>query len=211
MTTEMTITRDADDGWSDFANDYSETLTRGDLLKCSKGHWLLGQERLPEGTKLVATGAAAAWIKWGLDENGKQKPVDEKIRKKGQPMPDRVDLDDPEAQIPGLDGKPRYAWQNTRYIYFVDPETAATCTFSTATWEGRRAAIALGDQITTMRTARPGVSPIVELHSAPYQNKFGMQMKPVLKVVGWVGGRTADPKQLKALPKNADMDDACPF
>jgi hypothetical protein len=51
----------------------------------------------------------------------------------------------------------------------VAPETAATCTFSAATFSGRSAVSGLGSQIVTMRTARPGVSPVVELHSAPYK------------------------------------------
>src|SRR5215831_10401848 len=101
MNNEMTIYETTDDGWSDFAADYSQNLVRGDLLKCSKGHWLLGQEgaRLPEGTRLVATSCAAAWIKWGIDENGKQRPVGERIRQKGERMPDREELDDPDATI----------------------------------------------------------------------------------------------------------------
>jgi hypothetical protein len=41
--------------------------------------------------------------------------------------------------------------------------------FSTATFSGRSAVSGLGSQIVTMRTARPGASPVVELYSAPYK------------------------------------------
>jgi hypothetical protein len=204
MSNNLT-TYDAEDGWNDAASDHATKLIRGDLLKCNKGHWLLGQEAkpLPAGTRLVATGTNAAWVKWGTGDNGLPRPVEYRVRKPGEAMPEREELGDlNEADWPaGPDGQPRDPWQNTRFLYLVNPETAATCTFSTATYGGRGAVSALGSQIVTMRTARRGVSPVVELHSAPYKTKYGIQMKPVFKVVGWVGGNTETVTQTAPTPK----------
>jgi hypothetical protein len=39
-----------------------------------------------------------------------------------------------------------------------------------------------------MRVARPGINPVVEFDAAAHQTKYGRKMKPVLRIVGWVGG-----------------------
>jgi hypothetical protein len=115
-------------------------------------------------------------------------------------MPEREelgDLDEADWQA-GPDGKKRDPWQNSRYLYLTIPETAQILTFSTASWSGRGAVIGLGDQISRMRVARPGVSAVVELSSAPHKTKFGTGLKPIIRVVGWVGGGGggADLKQI---------------
>jgi hypothetical protein len=169
----------------------------------------MGRDSTPlkPDTRLVATGTVAAWVKW---EDGK--PTQYRVRKTGERFPDRDELGDLDesAWELGPDDNPRDPWQNTRFVHFVDPATAGAFTYSTSSWSGRSAVTALGDQITRMRVARPGAAPVVEFGSAPLQTKFGRKMKPVLKVVGWVGGGD-EPKQLDQLPKNGDMNDVIPF
>jgi hypothetical protein len=216
MTSDITIYND-NDGFADAAADYSENLLRGELLKCTDGHWFVGKEgsALAHDTRMVALGTAASWVKW---VNGK--PDEFRIRRAGETMLERDELGDNVAADweTGPDGQPRDPWQNTRFLWLVDPKTAAAYTFSTSSWSGRSAVIGLGDQITRMRVARPGVNPIIEFSSAPLQTKFGRKMKPVLKIVGWVGGggEGADVKQIGKAPAKAEvlddmMDDACPF
>jgi hypothetical protein len=203
MTTEMTNFDNGSDGWSDAASDYNDNIIRGEMLKCSSGHWLLGQENkaVPAGARFVAVGTATQWVKWGFGDDGRPRPVDHHTRKPGEPIPELEDLPDHTAMVPGPDAKDRPAWQLTRYLYLTNPEDASVCTFVTSTWKGREAIIALGNQIVTMRTARPGVSPVIELHSAPYKARYGTQQKPVLKVVGWVGGsQAAEPPRPQAPP-----------
>jgi hypothetical protein len=199
----------SDDGWADAANDYADNVLRGELIKCVDGHWSFGRDGTPlkADTRLVALGTVAAWVKW---EEGK--PTQYRVRKPGEQLLDRAELGDTDETRweTGPDDNPRDPWQSTRFVHFVDPATAAALTFSTSSWSGRNAVIALGDQITRMRVARPGASPVVEFTSAPLQTKFGRKMKPVLKVVGWVGG-SDEPKPLDQLPKGGDMDDTIPF
>jgi len=199
----------ADDGWADAAADYADNVLRGELIKCTDGHWSMGRDSTPlkPDTRLVALGTVAAWVKW---QDGK--PTEYRVRKSGERFADRDELGDADETEweTGPDDKPRDSWQNTRFVHFVDPATAGAFTYSTSSWSGRSAVIALGDQITRMRVARPGAAPVVEFGSAPQQTKYGKKMKPVLKVVGWVGG-SDEPKQLDQLPKNGDMSDEIPW
>jgi hypothetical protein len=100
----------------------------------------------------------------------------------------------------GPDGKPRDAWQNTRLVHLVNPQTAESFTYSTHTIGGLNAVSDLGDQVTQMRRARPGAIPIVALHAAPMQTKHGRKSKPVLRVVDWRFPAEAAPKLIEAAP-----------
>jgi hypothetical protein len=183
------------DGWEDAANDASARIIRGAILKFSDGQWTTGREGtvVERGTKLVALGTTAAWVKWWDN-----KPVEYKLRVAGQRMLDREELgDDEEGEWQaGPGGGLRDPWQNTRFVYLVDPLTAEAYTFSTASWSGRSAVIDLGDQIARMRLAHPGAVPVVALESAPHLTKYGRKTKPVFKVVGWrKGGSVEDEPQ----------------
>ena len=215
MSTGTQLTMFAsNDGFADAAADYAKDLLRGELLKCTDGHWLVGKEgeKLAFGIRMVAVGTAAAWVKWAGG-----KPAEYRVRRPGEELPDRDELGDLDKSDweAGPDDMPRDPWQNTRFLWLTDPETAALYTYSTSSWSGRSAVIGLGDQITRMRTARPGAAPIVEFHSGPLQTKFGKKMKPILKVVGWVGGADNGAVELPKLPTpkavNDMHDDSVPF
>jgi hypothetical protein len=173
----------------------------------------------------VATGTNAAWRKWA---NNKPILGEDRIRRSGERFPEREelgDLDETKWELSPDKKTPRDPWQNTRFCYFVNPENAQVYTWSTASWTGRGAINGLADQILRMRTARPGALPIVEFESAPHKNPYRMTRKPVLKVVGWVGGNgdlTAAAPEIKKIggPKGGaaaapvvtdDMDDEVPF
>jgi hypothetical protein len=224
MSNDVTKLDNGNDGWEDAAADFNNDVVRGDLIKCSDGHWTVGRDNAPirEGTCLVAIGTAASWVKWRDN-----KPVEYRIRQRGEPMPDRKDLGDTDENDweSGPDGKPRDPWQNTRFCYFTDPKSAALFTYSTATWSGRSAVIGLGDQIMRMRTARPGATAHVEFQTRPSQTKYGRKMVPVLKIVGWTfpvgdgapgqgsGGsmKVIEQKPVKEAVTDDMLDDAIPF
>jgi hypothetical protein len=108
----------------------------------------------------------------------------------GKKLPDRDELSDPEGcgtWETGPDGKPKDPWQNTRFVYLVDPVSAEAYTFSTPSWGGRQAVNDLAEQIQRMRYRRPGASPLVELRAEPWMTKFGRKSKPFFKVIGWRG------------------------
>jgi hypothetical protein len=205
-----------DDGWDDAATENAERVVRGTLLKFSDWRWTKGTEGtdVEEGTTLAALNTVAAWVKWSAG-----KPVEYRMRKPGERLPDRDELGDLDesAWDWGPDGNPKDPWQNTRFVYFVDPTTAEAYTFSTSSWGGRQAVNDLAEQIQRMRFGKPGASPLVELHAAPMTTKFGKKSKPFFKVVDWHGGepRKEDPPPALALAENRAasmaLDDEIPF
>jgi hypothetical protein len=177
-----------DDGWGDAAAENAERVVKGTLLRYSDWKWTKGKESIEveEGITLVALGTTAAWVKWSGG-----KPVEYLMRQPGRKMPDRAELSDPEGcgtWETGPDGKPRDPWQNTRFVYFVNPISAEAYTFVTASWGGRQAVNDLAEQIQRVRYGKPGASPLVELHAEPWMTKFGRKSKPFFKVIGWRGG-----------------------
>jgi len=184
----------ADDGWGDAAAENSERVIKGTRLKFNDRHWTKGKEgtEVEKGTALAALSTTAALVKWA---NGK--PIEYRMRQPGGRLPEREelgDLDECQWEV-GPDGNPKDPWQNTRFVYLVDPTTAEAYTFSTSSWGGRQAVADLADQIQRMRCGRPGAVPIVELDVAPMPTKFGIKSKPFFKVIDWHGGepRAIDP------------------
>jgi hypothetical protein len=174
-----------DDGWRDAAVEASERVLRGTLLRFSDWNWTRGKEATPieKGTKLVALGTAAAWVRW---ERGK--PVEYRMRQSGKPLPDREELgstDQSQWEV-APDGKtPRDPWQSTRFVHLVDADSAEMFTFSTSSWGGREAVINLGDAIARMRSAHPKALPVVALDAAALLTRFGRKSRPVFKIVDW--------------------------
>ena len=207
---------EVEDGWNDAADEASERILRGTLLKFADWRWTAGQDArpMPEGKRLVAVGTAAAWVRWSGG-----KPGEHRVRRPGEQMAARKELGDTDEAFweKGPDGKPRDPWQNTRYVYFVDPDTAEAYTFSTSSSGGRGAVSDLGDQIHRKRFSKRGVVPLVELGAAPMKTKFGNKSKPLLKVIEWIGGASpgTQPKQIEQPlakePVRRDMDDEIPF
>src|SRR5262249_40637837 len=142
-----------DDGWGDASDDFNENVFRGTLLKCTHGHWTIGRDRAPmkPGLRLVATGTIHYWAKW-VDK----RPADQIVRKSGERLPERSTLGDTDkSKWPiGLNNEPQDVWQETRSVFFVDPETANVYTLPFTTFAGRGEVRALGDAITRMRIAR---------------------------------------------------------
>src|SRR5262245_33240628 len=173
-----------DDGWADAASEAAERTIRGTLLKFSDWKWYAGKEatEVEIGTRLVALATNAGWVRW---ENSK--PVEYRMRQSGRRLPEREELgylDKSEWEV-GPAGEPKDCWQNTRWVYLVDPRTAEAFTFTTSSWGGRGATADLGDQSARMRSVHPQAVPIVELRAAEKPTKHGRKSRPVFKVVGW--------------------------
>jgi hypothetical protein len=212
------VVQNEDDGWLDTAGEAGERVLRGTLLKFSDWTWTKGKEgiEVPEGTQLVALATAAAWVKWE-----DRKPSRYVMRQPGSRLPEREELGDTDkADWPaGLDGQPKDPWQNTRFLYLVDPISAEAFTFSTSSWGGRGAVIDLADQIQRVRHSKPSAVPVVELRAQAMQTKFGKKSKPWLKVIDWRGGELLNeptPPPAPKLPNRsseaaAALDDALPW
>src|SRR5262249_28279145 len=152
------------DGWNDAAAEASARVIRGQLLKFADWNWTYGKESetLEKGTRLIAIGTAAAWVKW---QDGK--PTEYRMKVSGKPLPNREELGDtdPEKWEFGPDEKPRRdPWQATRFIYLVHPETGEAFTFSTSSFGGRETVINLADSIARVRSAGHAAAvPVVAL------------------------------------------------
>src|SRR5215470_6749529 len=87
---------------------------------------------------------------------------------------------------PGPDGNPRDPWQNTRYVYLLDPISMEVLTYSTYSLGGRLAVISLADRIKRMRElGHSSALPVVELGAEKMPTKFGLKSKPLFKIVKW--------------------------
>jgi hypothetical protein len=216
MRTDL-VTTNTDDGWGDAATESAERVIKGTLLKFSEWNWSKGKEgtHIEEGTELIALDCAAAWVKWS-----EGKPVEYKLRTPGRRLSEREELGDVERDNweAGPDGTPKDPWQNTRFVYLIDPVSAEAFTFSTSSWGGRGAVSDLADQIQRVRYSRPGAVPVVELRAAPMLTRFGKKSKPFFKVVDWRGGESPKekPRQIENKTDNAAkveraFDDEIPF
>lgn len=200
----------SDDGFDEIAAEATARPIRGELLTFADWKWRSGKEKtvMADGRKLVAVAAAALWQKW---VNGHPTIV---RAEPGKRLPDRDEIGDnnPDQWELASDGKPRDPWQDTRLLYLVDPETAQDFTFSTSTYVGRAAVVALADQIKRMRFAHPGAQPLVALHSAEHKTQHGRKSRPVFRVVGWFGadGEKLAAKQIAAQRRD-EMADEIPF
>ena len=140
------------------------------------------------------------------------------MRIAGKSLPEREELGDTdESKWPlGPKKQPKDPWQNTRFVYLIDPLTAEAFTFSTSSWGGRGAVNDLAAAISRVRAARPNAVPLIELQAQPHQTKFGRKSKPFFKVIEWRGDDLAKPgpQALKPLPApalTAEMNDDIPW
>src|SRR6516165_1395381 len=140
MNTELTtpnqntaLAPSGSDGWGDAAADAADRMLRGTLLKFADGQWTTGKEgnAVRQGLRLTALATSHAWVKWSGGA-----PSEYRVRHPGESLPEREELGDNDetAWEAGLDGKPRDPWQNTRFVYLVDPKTQEAFTFSTSSW-----------------------------------------------------------------------------
>jgi len=205
----------SDDGWGDTAAEMDSQFIRGTLMKFADWRWTKGKEgdKVEEGTQFLAIGTAAAQVKWAGG-----KPVQYVMRQPGKALPDRDELGDHDESLweLGPDNRPRDPWQNTRFVYFLDPISMEMLTFSTSSGGGRSAVINLADQIKRMRElGRSGAIPVVELSAEPMPTKFGLKSKPLFKVVKWYGGGRESgggPKEIAPPSLSEEMnDDEIPF
>jgi len=205
------------DGWDDAAAEAEARIIRGPLLKFNDWKWSIGKEKewveIEMRRRLIALATAAGYVKW---QGGK--PVEYRMREPGTRMPDRPDLGDNDRvkwEI-GPDDQPRDPWQNTLFVYLIDPQTLEEFTFVTSSWGGRDCVINLAGQIKRMRSKYPDAVPLVELGAAPMSTRFGRKSKPTLKVVDWrttvASLVTEQPeRQLPSPTAVSDLDDEIPF
>jgi hypothetical protein len=174
----------ANDGW-DAVPASDGGMIRGALVKFADGHFFIDKStEAADDREMAVVGVVTLWIKWVGN-----KP-DPRVTQPGQRHPDRDEWGDldPEAWEAGLDGKPKDPWQDTRYLYLVDPRTGEELTLTTASAGGRKAIADLKNQIANVRQAHPAAIPIVRLECGTWKTRFGPKPKPLFRVIGWKQG-----------------------
>jgi hypothetical protein len=192
-----------DDGW-DAVPTSDSGMIRGRLAKFTDGHYPINKSSEPaDDRELAVFGVVTLWIKWVGN-----KP-EHRVTQPGQRHPDRDEMGDLDQELweAGLDGKPKDPWQDTRYLYLVDPNTGEEITFTTPSAGGRKAIGDLKNQIANVRRAHAAAIPIVRLESEMWKTKFGLKRKPLFRVIGWKqGGASGFNEQNEAPNKPAPGD-----
>jgi hypothetical protein len=158
-------------------------LIRGTSFRFVDGRFVYTSNRaeLPPA-RLIATGMITAWQRWQLREL-----VEIRITPDGSFHPSREQLpdDDPTLWPVGQDGKAVDVWADARYLFLVDPATAAEFTFLTSTIGGRIGCTQLKNQIQSVRRMRERAVPLVTFASATMNTKHGPKPRPRFDVVEW--------------------------
>jgi len=168
----------------------------GQLLKFSKGDWLVGQNNteMKPGTKLVAVmdQLYIGWVKW--EDNKPTEQLMGLVVEGYKPM-HRKDLghNDESSWEVDMTGKPRDPWQRTNYLVLRDVglteiDEDKMYTFTTSSKGGINAIGKLCQQYGKSMRQRPADYPIVELQVDSYAHpikEYGRIKVPMLELVGW--------------------------
>lgn len=180
-----------------YGSEASSTQIVGQLLKFSKGDWLVGADadEVPVGTRLVALmdDLQIGWLKW-VDG----KPASQVLGRvaEGYSPPRRKELGDDDESEWELDdtGKARDPWQFSNYLTMRKPGLIGTVededafTFTTSSRGGINVVGELCKQYGKQMRSRPDEYPIVELSVDSYKHpnpQFGRIKVPVMKIVAW--------------------------
>jgi hypothetical protein len=206
----------AGNGFDD--TDISNRVVQGTIVKFLDGRWT-DRSGLPLPAQLIVLGITSCVQRWE-----DRKPAETIRKEPGKPLPSVEALN---AKIPedeweiGPSGEPRPPWQLQRVVYLIDPISAATYTFISATVGARIAVERLSEQTRMMRTLRgASVVPLVKLDSAPMKTRFtANKQRPAFTVVEWryLGGGNGGapaiehkPTPVEPVTLAEELDDAIP-
>jgi hypothetical protein len=213
-----------DDGVSDAAGDAEARIFSGrPIIKYSDRQYMIGADRdeVPLGTRKIFLSTVHYWQPWIWDEEaGQAKPGKPVIRKPGERLPERDELEpayDDQSQWRTFNGQPQDPWQETRAVLLEDPDTGEQCVFVTNSGGGRSAVMDLCSEIQRMRQASPSARPIIELRWANMDTKYGMKTKPQLRIAGWktldnvsVAERSVSAREAKKIVDQRERGDEIP-
>ena len=170
--------------WS-LAAQSSGGYLQGDAIKFRDGRYYIGKSEkpAPEDFRLAVIDVVSAWVRW---EDGKPAEQIEQTPDKVVTR-DMLGHDNEDEWEDGING-PRDPWQDTRYLYLIDPKTAISYTFVTTTIGGKGAIRTLAAQIERVQRVQPGALPFIQLRFADMKTQWGSKAKPFFEVVGWTQG-----------------------
>jgi hypothetical protein len=194
------------DGWDQAAVDMSANPMKGiTTVKFDNGVFFAGKEKtlLDPDREYVAIDIRDGWCFLK-----KETPPEYVMRPLDGPKPPRPESFTNEDEWPiGLSGEPEDPWKYTRFLFLLDPQSAATLVYSTSSFGGAIGIDELAKAIRLMRQGRAGAVPAIKLQSRQWKNRYGTRPRPFFLVTGWhfkeQGG--GDLKTVN------DMDDTLPF
>jgi hypothetical protein len=175
-----------------YADDIDNQMIAGDLLKFSKGDYLIGRdnEECPE-KELIALvpGLVHGWIRWADNH-----PIEHVmgLLTEGFAPPSRDALGHLDKAMWELDakGEPRDPWQQGLYLPMATANGERIFTFSTSSDGGRRRAVApLCREYGQRIRQHPDEIPVVRLEQNSYQHSdrsIGRVKYPLFPVNRWV-------------------------
>lgn len=163
----------------------------GDLLKFSKGDWLVGREgdEVAIGTRYVANvlDLKVGYMKW-VDGKPVENRMGRVMDRFMPPVRSSLGDTDEEEWETDQDGNPRDPWQLTNTLILKADDSDELFTFSTSSKGGIGAIGKLAGEFGKHMRARPNELPIIALDVDSYKHSDksrGRIKVPVLKVVGW--------------------------
>ena len=120
------VGNDYDDGFAAAAAAAGQSLIQGSIIKFDNGLWKMNGSLLDKHEQFVPVQLKMCWVRW--QDN---RPVEYVWPKSNGYLPSREQLSQLEAKDwpPGLGGQPKDVWQNTRFVYLADLQTASVNTF----------------------------------------------------------------------------------
>jgi hypothetical protein len=204
-----------DDGFAAAAAAAGQSLIQGSIIKFDNGLWKMNGSLLDKHEQFVPVQLKMCWVRW--QDN---RPVEYVWPKPNGYLPSREQLSHLEKDEwpPGLGGAPKDPWQDTRFVYLADFQTASINTVTNSTYGMRTAYHELARSVANKRMAHPGILPVVELASAEMKLKVGNKLRPHFKIIDWQerGGNGIDTPSVKQIVKTKttaaeDMSDDSPF
>ena len=211
------VGNDYDDGFAAAAAQEDRRLIQGNIIKFADGLWRMNGSLIDKHEQFIPVQLKMCWTRWEGN-----RPVEYVWPKSNGYLPAREQLSHLEAKDwpQGLGGQPKDVWQNTRFVYFADLQTASVNTFTNSTAGARSAYSELARSVSNKRMAHPGILPVVELASAEMKTKVGTKLRPHFKIVDWQergGGNVIDTPSVAQIAKAKkatvadDMSDESPF
>jgi hypothetical protein len=184
-----------------------------EFLTFKKGHYFVGDDEIPLGTKFIAY--AKSWVKIWIKFVEGEPPQRQVYRVAlGERPPERDELDDLDDSkwTPGLDDKPSDPWVFQFLLPLENVDSGEVLIFKTQSFGGKRAVAKLCETWAKRAGRVSGCgSPIVKLAASEMPSKkWGRVPAPHFEIINWDDRATAEPDVLPPAPNETPAAPSTP-